>query len=140
MTPHIYKFGLLQVLTIFGVYSAWVNDWLQSEILSDVTYLTHAIFLLTFVGIGCAALKRWRGVRFTCKVLVLLGLIGTVIGFRMALSGINPDSVSDVSVLSGLVATLVQGMGVALTTTLMGSIGALWLMIHIFFLRETGNE
>src|SRR5690606_961409 len=46
-------------------------------------------------------------VRQIAGTLVLLGLIGTVIGFIIALSGIEPGGVADVSAVGPMVATLI---------------------------------
>lgn len=62
--------------------------------------------------------------------LVLLGLIGTVLGFIIALSGVEPDSVGDVSAIGPMVSTLIEGMSVALYTTLVGSVLNVWLMMN----------
>ncbi len=66
--------------------------------------------------------------------LVVLGLIGTVIGFIIALSGVNPETVSDVKAIGPMVSTLIQGMSVALYTTLVGSVLNIWLMINYHLL------
>lgn len=62
--------------------------------------------------------------------LVLLGLIGTVLGFIIALSGVEPDSVGDVAAIGPMVSTLIEGMSVALYTTLVGSVLNVWLMMN----------
>jgi len=69
-------------------------------------------------------------VRQTAGSLVLLGLIGTVIGFIIALSGVNPETASDVSTVGPMISTLISGMSTALYTTLIGSILNIWLMIN----------
>ncbi len=73
---------------------------------------------------------RIAGVRHVASSLVLLGLIGTVVGFVIALSGINPDSVADVAAIGPMVSKLLEGMGVALYTTLVGSVLNIWLMLN----------
>lgn len=69
-------------------------------------------------------------VRHTAGSLVLLGLIGTVIGFIIALSGVDPETASDVSTVAPMISTLISGMSTALYTTLVGSILNIWLMIN----------
>ncbi len=69
-------------------------------------------------------------VRQTANSLVLLGLIGTVIGFIIALSGVDPESASDVSAVGPMISTLISGMSTALYTTLVGSILNVWLMVN----------
>ncbi|MEM7257774.1 MAG: MotA/TolQ/ExbB proton channel family protein [Pseudomonadota bacterium] len=69
-------------------------------------------------------------VRHLANTLVLLGLIGTVLGFIIALSGVNPDTVADVNAIAPMVSTLISGMSTALYTTLVGSILNVWLMAN----------
>ncbi|MBX2879151.1 MAG: MotA/TolQ/ExbB proton channel family protein [Granulosicoccus sp.] len=70
---------------------------------------------------------RIAAVRHIANVLVLLGLIGTVLGFIIALSGVNPETASDIEGIAPMVSTLIQGMSTALYTTLVGSILNVWL-------------
>ncbi|MFK7889539.1 MAG: MotA/TolQ/ExbB proton channel family protein [Granulosicoccus sp.] len=70
---------------------------------------------------------RIASVRHIANVLVLLGLIGTVLGFIIALSGVNPESAGDIEGIAPMVSTLIQGMSTALYTTLIGSILNVWL-------------
>ena len=73
---------------------------------------------------------RLGAVRQIAGALVLIGLIGTVLGFIIVLAGVEPDSAADVSAVGPMVSTLVEGMGVALYTTLVGSILNIWLMAN----------
>jgi hypothetical protein len=77
-------------------------------------------------------------VRHIANTLVLLGLIGTVVGFIMALAQVNADSVNDAGAISGMVATLIEGMGVALYTTLVGAVLNIWLAAN-YQLLATGT-
>ena len=69
-------------------------------------------------------------VRHAAGSLVLLGLIGTVIGFIIALSGVDPESASDVQSIAPMVSSLIEGLSTALYTTLIGSVLNVWLMIN----------
>jgi MotA/TolQ/ExbB proton channel family len=72
---------------------------------------------------------RIAPVRHIASTLVLLGLIGTIIGFIIALSGVNQDAVTDAGAVGPMVATLLHGMAMALFKTLVGSILNVWLMV-----------
>ena len=78
--------------------------------------------------------NRISVVRHIANSLVLLGLIGTVIGFVIALSGIDPSAVGDVHNLTPMVTNLLQGMSVALYTTLVGAVLNLWLTVNYHIL------
>lgn len=73
---------------------------------------------------------RIAPVRHFSSSLVMLGLIGTVVGFIMALSGISNTMTPDVGAVSGMISRLIAGMSVALYTTLEGSVLSLWLTVN----------
>jgi hypothetical protein len=52
-----------------------------------------------------------------------------VIGFIVALSGIDPQQVPTVDNVAPMVARLISGMSIALYTTLIGSVLHLWLIM-----------
>lgn len=69
-------------------------------------------------------------VRYLANTLVFFGLVGTVIGFIVALSGVQPDQAASVEQIAPMVATLIRGMSIALYTTLIGALLHVWLMIN----------
>ena len=83
---------------------------------------------------------RVGAVRYIANTLVLLGLIGTVAGFIVALSGVKPDEAGDASAIGPMVATLIHGMSIALYTTLVGSVFALWLMVLHRMLHSAASK
>ena len=78
-------------------------------------------------------------IKFISNTLVILGLIGTVVGFIIALSGVDENVSSNPEEVSKMVSTLIQGMSVALYTTLAGSICSVWLNI-CFQILSTGTN
>ena len=73
---------------------------------------------------------RIVNVRHIANALIFLGLIGTVIGFIIALSAVDPNAASDAENVAGVIATLIDGMSVALNTTLVGATLYLWLTVN----------
>jgi hypothetical protein len=73
---------------------------------------------------------RTAVVRHIANSLVLLGLIGTVVGFIIALGGVDPAHASDIKAIAPMVSTLIQGMSTALYTTLIGAVLNVWLMAN----------
>ena len=78
-------------------------------------------------------------IRYIANSLTILGLIGTVLGFIIALSGVDPEVASNPSAISPMVAQLIEGMSVALYTTLVGSILSVWLGL-IYQMLATGTS
>jgi hypothetical protein len=74
--------------------------------------------------------QRISAIRHAAGSLVLLGLIGTVLGFIIALSGVDPEHASDVKSIGPMVSTLIEGLSTALYTTLVGAVLNVWLMIN----------
>ena len=72
---------------------------------------------------------RIAPVRHVASMLVLLGLIGTIVGFVIALSGVDQEAVTNAAAIGPMVATLLHGMAMALFKTLVGSVLNLWLMV-----------
>jgi hypothetical protein len=78
--------------------------------------------------------QRIAAVRHTAGSLVFLGLIGTVVGFIIALSGVDPETASDVQSIAPMVSTLIEGLSTALYTTLVGAVLNVWLMVDYHLL------
>jgi hypothetical protein len=81
---------------------------------------------------------RLGGIRHTASTLVLLGLVGTVVGFIEALSGVDPSIVGDAAAIGPMVSSLLHGMAIAHYTTLVGSLLNIWLMLD-YRLVECGT-
>ena len=79
-------------------------------------------------------------IKFMANTLVILGLIGTVIGFIIALCGVDGSVSSNPEEVSKMVSTLIQGMSVALYTTLVGSICSVWLNICYQIMSTGANN
>lgn len=68
--------------------------------------------------------------------LVVLGLIGTVLGFILVASNVDADTAADVGQVGSLVGALLHGMGVAFYTTLVGAVFSLWLSMNYQILHS----
>ena len=85
-------------------------------------------------------LSKINYVKFLANTLVILGLIGTVVGFIIALSGVDGSVSSNPEEVSKMVSTLIQGMSVALYTTLVGSICSVWLNLCYQMMSTGANK
>jgi hypothetical protein len=83
-------------------------------------------------------MSRIGSIRHIGNSLVFLGLLGTVIGFIMALSGVDAQAAADVESIAPMVTMLIDGMSVALYTTLVGAVLNIWLMVN-YRLLESGT-
>ncbi len=62
--------------------------------------------------------------------LVTLGLIGNVVGFVIALSGVDMAAVGSADGAQKIAVSLLAGMGVAFYSTLVGAVTALWTSVN----------
>lgn len=133
---------------LFGLFTCGVRVWRTSVELNDIRTgapregSRAAKYLDTVYGgtaesriLGASALrmKLSNGVSVVRQIangLVFLGLIGTVIGFIIALSGVDPKSATEIDSVANMVATLISGMSVALYTTLVGAVLYVWLTVN----------
>ena len=81
--------------------------------------------------------NRTSSLKFVSSTLLLLGLLGTVIGFTIALGGVNDGTMENIDSLKTMVSMLVKGMGVALYTTIVGTLlGGLWLSMNSLLIES----
>ena len=135
--------GLTLVIAVVFV-AGWVLClWRLTKISFELTCAHHGRCRLlnhyrTVVGARDAATARRAlelrlfgriaFVRHIANTLILLGLIGTVLGFIHAFSGIDGEAISDTGKAREIITVAMQGMSIALYTTLVGTIANVWLM------------
>ncbi len=160
----IYRFLLINLLAVLAGALAFDRGWLVPLYANDFTYLTSVIAILfvtcwatTFcrilrVGYELNRIKKdggwhispgtvdktWAKVAWLRDVsgwLVGLGLLGTIIGFSYALSGVNEVSLGSARGVSDAIGPLMDGMRVALNTTIVGAVFSMWNEINQRILR-----
>ena len=147
-----YVISLVFVLSwSISIYAAlWINkesNKLNDNIESGIAYEYFNLIKKKFTGISklnydhsllASTLQakmylRIRFISYSANLLILLGLIGTVIGFIIAVGGLG-DSLAggqNLARVQTVLGQIVNGMGIALFTTLLGSIfGGIWLQLH----------
>ena len=134
MTKTQYQKALLMVLLAAGLVGAWFKGWLTMVWTADVTGISGLIALMFVVGLWAMWSNRWSTTNWMAEEMLTFGLIGTVVGLIIAFSSLDLASISSASGAAAMVTTLVSGVGVALYTTLVGSLGYIWLALqnHLF--------
>ena len=80
--------------------------------------------------------RRWRDVDWLATHVVRIGLLGTVVGFIVAFFPARAGGSADPNAIQSMIASVIDGMYVALYPTLLGIATNLWLKIN---LRLLGN-
>jgi len=115
--PYYLVRGFLAVLTGIGVLTVVRAGALLHRAKSGANPLRHR----TEAGQCLGRLKRYVGLS------VNIGMVGTVLGLMMAFASIEPDQIQDVDQVGPVVAGLLNGVGLALSTTLAGLLVAQWI-------------
>lgn len=64
------------------------------------------------------------------RLLVCLGLVGTVVGIIVSMRDINADMIGNLQIAGQAVANMLHGLGVVFTTTLVGSASMVWIQFQ----------
>lgn len=158
MNKLLAKFLVLNFAGLGLLATAFLHGIAQRVIAVDTSYVSLIILALFALALISATTKAWElsgllagsrklnfrnprsaeiallsnisHIKVIGAALVILGLIGTVIGFILSTASIDPNTVSDVNQVGTLVGGLLHGMGVAFYTTLVGAIFSLWLSLN----------
>lgn len=79
-------------------------------------------------------------IRKLCTNLVIIGLIGTVVGFIFSLSGINPAVMADTDKLPPMAFQMIEGMEIAFYTTFVGTVLSLWMSYCYQYIEKLGSS
>ena len=133
------SYWTIQSIAALALVAAYWQGWIDDYVLTDRTGISQAIALLGIAG-SVWMLQAWRAgwsreyerhlsiVRTLSSWSVNLGLLGTLVGFLVALSGVV--TVSGAAELKTMVGALVEGMTIAIGTSIIGCIVALFLSVH----------
>jgi hypothetical protein len=72
--------------------------------------------------------------------LATIGLLGTVIGFSIALSGIGDATVSNASGIKSMVGNMLGGMRIAINTTIVGVVLGMWTEVNVRMLLTASGS
>jgi len=157
----VYRLLILNICGLPLIAKAWYGGVIDKIVLSDSTYISHLIVVVFLVGLasvfiragkisailddiknGRAAALPDEKIRAKAEhiddisaYLVRLGLIGTVVGFAMALDIKDVGSITSASGVLNLIAGFLSGMKVAVHTTIVGAVLSLWLDLNARFLK-----
>ena len=113
----------------------WVKTGGRGKLKDFVDFSQRAVKESVKEAFELKLFARIAFIKYISSSLVMLGLLGTVIGFIMVLTNIPSNAVGDAAQVGKLVGVLTNGMGVALYTTLVGAITNLWLNANYNMLR-----
>lgn len=164
----IYRFILVNVAFIAIAIALTVQGYVGWLFANDASGISYAITALFVVGWGWTAkeiavassdlnMSDLHGPRHAfiaeadkdmgkiawlsdiSEALVNLGLLGTLVGFVIALSSIDQETVSSADGAQTAAALLMQGMSTAIGTTIIGLVLAIWHGVNMRLLQTALN-
>ena len=157
------KWWLMFVCVVIGITLLVINDGIKTLWYQDATKLSF-LLLAIFTGMSTwCGFKTWLLSKFidsdkedkhivekveslvevglfTSDLCLSIGMMGTVIGFIMMLSGLAQVDVSDINTVQGLIKNLGSGMSTALYSTLTGLVCSSLLKIQYFNLNQAMDQ
>jgi hypothetical protein len=136
--PHAFlsRFIVLQAIGAAGIVGLWAAGIAGKPFAGNNAYLCWLIAAIGALGILCVFFRRWRDVDWLATHVVRIGLLGTVVGLIVAFSAARAGGSADPNAIRPMIASVIDGMYVALYATLLGIATNLWLKIN---LRLLGN-
>ena len=142
---------------LVGLWLAWLYGLVDKVVETDTFWLSRAIaaygvFSLLSFFVSCRSIMRGMRVvvermnldegsllidseihfvRKHISNLVALGLLGTVIVFTYSLSGVDIEAFGNVEAAAKTIGYLIEGAFVALFTTIVGMVFALWVTVNL---------
>lgn len=132
----LYKYLIFNISLLAVFSAAYMTGWTRIVWDNDPTGITAGIALLTALGVCGLLFGAQRFAEYAGNTVTMLGLIGTVVGFIIAFSNVDANAAQDTDAAMAMISTILQGMGVALYTTLAGGIG--WLVLKTNFYAIDG--
>lgn len=153
----LYRFALFNggMTALFGYLAS--KGYVAAAVAGDPTGLSLLIALVFIILMGSTARRVWKtskamnrlkagvtpmGNPWTKRLvkikhihdgaswLAYLGLIGTVIGFIISLSGVDLGALATAQGVQAMIPSLMAGMKVALYTTLAGAFFGIWTEVN----------
>lgn len=133
------------------------TQWFSNMFQSDTTKVTWGIAAL-FVAVWCATwyvgkglnIAYNRGASYNAKGLewigaaggwmLFLGLIGTLLGLQISLSGVNTGNLGNLEGIKSLAVQMIGGLRIELSATILGAIFALWTEVNYVILKHTADK
>jgi hypothetical protein len=130
------RFIVLQAIGAAAIIGLWIIGIADKPFAGNNAFLCWLIAAIGALGILCVFFQRWRDVDWLATHVVRIGLLGTVVGLIVAFSAARVGGTADPNAIKPMIASVIDGMYVALYATLLGITTNLWLKIN---LRLLGN-
>jgi len=154
----VYRFVVFNLVMLVMLMASVVMGLGYDAFTLDISYITWIIAALFTITLGSTGVQGWKiagtinrykvgqiflgknaaqkrlekieHIQSCANWMVTLGLLGTVYGFLIALSGVSVEQASNITGVQKLVTHLIAGAQTALYTTLVGGFFGLWTEVN----------
>lgn len=121
------KKAIITLLTTASlIFGAWHLGYVEPLYLEDQTYITYVITALWALALACWFAGKKEITEYISNTLTTLGLLGTLLGIKIATSG---QALDDHTVQS-------LGVSSAINTTILGIVCSLYLDTFMRMIRR----
>lgn len=133
---------LIILNTCWLAFVAWaaIMGYVAFVFTHDVSGISYVIAALLALTVGAAFTGRTNILPHAKVWFVMLGLIGNLVGFILAIQGMASGSLDSAEGLMTLANALLDGMSVAFCSTLVGAVAALWTSTNSWLLGMAASE
>ncbi|MGR9056099.1 hypothetical protein ACU8NH_09335 [Rhizobium leguminosarum] len=133
---------LIILNTCWAALVVWasVMGYTQFVFTHDISGLSYVISGVLAVSLASIFLGHTRILPHAKTWVVLLGLIGNLTGFVLALKGMGGGDLASAAGLLKMASSLIDGLGVAFCSTLVGAISTLWMGTNSYVLHMEASE
>lgn len=131
---------ILNTCWIAAVVWASVMGYTQFVFTHDVSGISYVISAVLAVAVVASFAGHLRLLPHAKVWIVLLGLIGNLTGFVLAIQGMGSSDMGSADGLLKMGLALIDGLGVAFCSTLVGAISALWIGTSMYVLKMDAGE
>lgn len=143
--------GIVYVITIIAILSVLYTGYLALKLSKEFLLLSKGWTsdLITRLDKGsiyektknpeylvAEIVSRTMVIDYAGKTMVTLGLIGTLVGFIYVFMSINLSEFGNYEAIGKIIGEVLIGMGIAIYTTLVGSIGFVWVDINSLIIKN----
>lgn len=132
MTTFLVRYIIIQTIGGAGLVTLWASGTLATFFVGESMYAGIIIGACVLAGLALVLHSQWQEANQVADYLPAAGLLGCAIGFKFAFDNFASMSGGDTQVMLQVVA---GGMGLALTSTIAGILGMLWLKLNLRLLR-----
>ena len=143
---------IMASVTVAGLFILWQVGLLNQIWMNDASFISSVIFILFFCTSSYLGLSTWRITKgessstyeelgwFSSELCMGLGMLGTVIGLIMMLSGFDSLDANNFDSVQQLLTDIGGSMGTALYTTVTGLACGINIKIQTFNLSLASKE